>query len=329
MIGTSPRTRSKPYVTLSSLISAGLLASCSPADPGAFQLPSAPVTAKGGGGSTGGSTDVQVTGATPSRAPQDTTLTVAISGSGFGTGARAVWSLNGDTTQVIVKSTKVVSSTQVNATIEVPISATVATYSIIVVMPGGKKGVGAEIFIVDERNPTPDFNFDTEPTLGILPDEFSTQYQMGVCGVNTRIFTFGDTPSGDAIMDTGNPRYGDRKCRSYPRKLIVQYGDGITGTATAVNLNRMANALFTIPVGSSAKRGLNINDARCSGLRFKATLQDGRVVPGDSVVVTRTSHTTWVVETQAAPDNRAYCIALDRSFNISARFTIVSDKPIP
>ena len=152
---------------------------------------------------------------------------------------------------------------------------------------------------------------------------------MGVCGVNTRIFAFGEATSGDAIVDTDNPRYGDRKCKSYPRRFLVNYGDGITGSATSMNLNRVANALISIPVGSSEKRGLNIGDLRCSGLRFKGTLQDGRVVQGDSVIVTRASNTTWIVQTQAAPNNHAYCIALDRSFNISARFTIISDKPIP
>ena len=240
-----------------------------------------------------------------------------------------MWSVNGDTTQVIVKSTKVVSSTQLNATIQVPINAAVATYSIIVKMPGGKKGVGAELFIVDERNPQPDFIFDGDVSLGIRPDAFSNEYRMGVCGVNTRLFALSASLSGDAIMDTDNPKYSDRKCKGYPRRLVVDYGDGILGSATAINLNRVANDLFSIPVGSSAMRGLNIGDARCSGLRFKATLLDGSTVAGDSVRVTRPSHTTWIVETQPAPNNRAYCIALDRSFNISARFAIVSDKPVP
>ncbi len=273
-----------------------------------------------------GTGDVVVTAASPSMAPQDTTLDVTINGSGFGTGARAVWSLNGDTTQVHVKSTRVVSATQVVATVIVPLAAPVASYSIEVALPGGKKGVGAELFIVTEADPSADFTMDN--TLGVRSDSYSPTYRLGVCGVNTHIFLANG--GGDGFMQTDNPRFRDNRCAAYPRKLVIDYGDGVTAAGgTGINVNSLSTALFTIPVGTSAMRGLNIADARCGGLRWKARLQEGLIVPADSVIVTRVDATTFTVRTQPPPNNRAYCIGLKRSFNISAGFTIVASRPFP
>ena len=57
------------------------------------------------GGGTSGSTAPTVSAASPAQARQDTTLDVTVTGSGFTTGARATWALNGDTTFVHVKAT--------------------------------------------------------------------------------------------------------------------------------------------------------------------------------------------------------------------------------
>lgn len=308
---------------LGRLLTAGMLvASCRGAD-GPF-VPEA--RRDGRGGPPAGTGDVIVTATSPSTAPQDTTLDVAISGSGFGTGARAVWSLNGDTSLVHVKSTRVVSATQLVATIIVPITAPVAQYSVEVALPGGKKGVGAELFTVTEADPTADFTIDN--ALMVRSDSYSPTYRNGVCGVNTRIFLANG--GGDGFMQTDNPRFANRKCSAYPRKLSINYGDGTTALGgTGINLNSLSTALFTIPIGGVAKRGLNIGDARCSGLRWKATLQDGTIVAADSVIVTRVDATTFTVRSQPAPNNRAYCIGLKRSFNISVGFTIVASRPFP
>lgn len=268
--------------------------------------------------------EVIVSSTTPATAPQDTTLDVTIRGSGFGTGARAVWSLNGDTSLVHVKATKVVSSTQLVATIIVPLSAPVASYSIMVALPGGKKGVGAELFEITPADPAADFTMDN--TLAVRSDAYvPSVYRRGLCGVYTRIYL--ENGGGDAYMQTDNPRHQDRKCTGYPRKVLIDYGDGATGGGTIINVNSLATATFDIPVGESRMRGLNIADIRCGGLRWKARLQDGVTVPADSVIVTRVDEATFVVQSQPFPNNRAWCIGLQKSFNIAVGFTIRASRP--
>jgi hypothetical protein len=96
---------------------------------------------------------------------------VTIFGTGFSTGAKATWSLAGDTTQVHVKSTKVVSSTQLTARIVVPATAPLASYDVEVTLLGGKKGVGAEMFEVLLGDPKAEFWFPTDdPHLGLRGD---------------------------------------------------------------------------------------------------------------------------------------------------------------
>lgn len=319
---TGGRRLALPRALGSMLTTLALLASCRGADG-----PTVPEMRRDGkGGPSAGTGDVVVSAASPATAKQDTTLDVTISGSGFGTGARAVWSLNGDTTRVHVKSTRVVSATQVIATVIVPLDAPVALYSIEVAVPGGKKGVGAELFLVTEADPTADFTFDN--SLALRSDGYSPLYSHGVCGVWTQIFLANG--GADAYMQTDNPKHRDRKCAAYPRKLLVDYGDGVTSlSGTVLNLNSLSTSSFNIPVGTSAKRGLNLADSRCNGLRWKAKLQEGVIVAADSVIVTRVNATTFTVRTQAPPNNRAYCIGLNRSFNISVGFTIVTSRAFP
>ena len=110
--------------------------------------------AKGGGGGPGGGgggSAPTVTSANPPSAVQDTTIDVDVFGTGFTSGAKAKWSLSGDTTQVIVKSTKVVNSTKLTARIQVPATALVGSYDVIVTLSNGKTGVGAEMFAVQSR----------------------------------------------------------------------------------------------------------------------------------------------------------------------------------
>lgn len=82
----------------------------------------------------------------------DSMLTVRVRGSGFATGARASWQLNGDTTHVHEISTTYVSSTEVVAVIKVDADAPIALYDVVVTLIGGKKGVGAEMFAVKSVN---------------------------------------------------------------------------------------------------------------------------------------------------------------------------------
>lgn len=290
----------------------------------------AAVAARGGGS---GNSAPAVNSVDPAQAPQDTIIDVNIFGSGFTRGARATWSLDGDTTQVIVESTKLVSSGQLVARIRIQPTAVVASYDVIVTLTDGKKGVGAEMFAVLQGDPEPAFHFPLDDAaLGLRSDRLfvsggSSVYSEDVCGVTTRIFVGG---TGDGRMQTDNPKYTNRKCRYYPRMLTVDYGDGVVeAQSTAANVLRLHAPDFQVPVGSTMKRGLNVADGRCQGLRFKADLFDGTPIPGDSVLVTRIDNMTWRVETQPYPNNKAYCMSNGSTYHIAVRFTVVSDRPVP
>ena len=269
-----------------------------------------------------------VTSAAPSEAPGDTTLDVTVYGTGFTTGARATWSLAGDTTQVQVLSTSVVNSKQLTARIAIPASAAVATYDIVVTLVDGKKGVGAELFAVTEGNPDATYYFPNDATLGVRGDGLfatsgTSMYGSGTCGASGTIFVSG---SGDATMGLQGTATGKGKCT---RALYIDYGDGrVDKYAAFLNVNRVHGPTFTMPVGAIAKRGLNLADARCDGLRWKAILNDGTVTGADSVIVTRESADSWLVESQPYPNNRAYCVLERRTFHIALRFRVRSSWPL-
>lgn len=292
--------------------------------------------AKGGSGSGGGGAAPTVTATDPAFTVRDTTLDVTVFGTGFTTGAKATWSVAGDTSQVHVKSTKVVSSTQLVARIAVPAGAAVASYDVEVTLSNGKKGVGAEMFEVLLGDPAASFWLPTDdPSLSLQSDgafldgNFSV-YASGVCGVNSKIFaTASASNSGDAIMHTNNPASKDRRCAEYPRRILITYGPGDTqATPTFLNVREIANTSYRIPVGETARRALRMNDARCDGLVFIGQV-DGVVTGADSVNVTRTASDTWVVESRPFPDNRAYCRATGQMYHISVRFKVVASHPLP
>ena len=83
----------------------------------------------------------------------------------------------------------------------------------------------------------------------------------------------------------------------------------------------------TIPVGTSALRGLNVGlsgtGPGCNKFRWNDVVQ-GVPVNGDKVRVTRTDVYTWLVESQPAPLNKVYCLDNGLTYNINVRFTIVA-----
>ena len=288
-----------------------------------------------GGGGGGSSVAPTVTSATPSSAFQDTTLDVVILGAGFTAGAKATWSLAGDTTLVHVKSTKVLASDRILVQIDVPSNAPIAAYDVEVLLSNGKKGVGAEMFKVLDGGPRASFWFPLDDaTLSVRSDHLYLNgdysvYGDAVCGVNSRIFT-GPDASGDAIMHTDNRRYADKKCPQYPRRITVVYGPGDSESVTTfMNLRAIVNSTFTIPIGATERRALAVRDSRCEGFRFSTRSQTGEFLGADSVNVTRVDASTWNVETQPFPDNEAYCNATGQKFNMNLRFTVKADRPLP
>jgi len=125
------------------LMLSGVLAACAVDEPTSMRFPRDASLAKGGPGG------VSVNSANPDSAHQgDVQVSVHVFGSGFAPGAKAKWSLSGDTTQVQTNSTTYVSSTEVVAVITVSSTATIASYDISVTNTDGKKGVGAELFAI-------------------------------------------------------------------------------------------------------------------------------------------------------------------------------------
>jgi hypothetical protein len=314
------------------LLAAAVLGACVAETPTTLRAPGEARAGKGPA-----STGPTVTSVDPAQAPQDTTADVAIYGSGFTTGAKATWALNGDTTQVHVKATRVVNATKLIATIVVPAGAPVASYDIEITLVDGKKGVGVEKFAVTYGDPTAVFAFPlSDAGLGVRSDRKylsgdASIYAEGICGVHSKIFaTNGASGSGDAIMNTEDPAYRNRKCAEYPRMLTVDFGNGTVRTTTVfLNTFQIQNAFYRINVGDTVKRAMGLGGAGCNGLAWRAVLQDGTITGADSVLVTRTSTRTWTVQTQPAPNDKARCAADGQLYHIPVYFTITASRDLP
>jgi hypothetical protein len=286
-----------------------------------------------------GTSALGVTATLPTSARQDTTLDVNIYGSGFTSGAAASWSLAGDTTKVHVQSTKFVNQGQLVARLLVPAAAPVASYDVVVMLIGGKKGVGAELFAVTVGDPSATYLFPfNDPTLGIQGDGQFTSgtysvYANSVCGTTTRIYaTTEASNSGDMMFQTFAPHTKDQRCAMWPRRFRVTFPDGFSElTYSTTNLQRVENTTFQIPVGGTVKRQLNMGtgeSVRCTGIRWGANT--GSSVVGDSVLVTRTALDTWHVQTQPPPNNRGVCLSSSpTAYNLSVDFWVISARPLP
>jgi hypothetical protein len=126
----------------SGLVLLALVAGCVLDEPTATRTASPPSFAKAPAGPS-------VTSTNPSYGHRgDTQLSVHVFGSGFASGARAKWSLGGDTVSVTTNSTTFVSSTELVAVITVSSTAPIDLYDVMVTNLDGKKGVGAELFAV-------------------------------------------------------------------------------------------------------------------------------------------------------------------------------------
>jgi hypothetical protein len=309
---------------------------CQGNDRGPTSLVSAPEgvsAANGGGGST--LTTVTVTSTNPTAAPRDTTLDVTISGSGFSRGAAATWSLNGDTTLVHVKATKLVSSSQLVATVSVPVTAPVASYDVQVTLSDGKKGVGAEMFTVTLADPTVTWKLPlADAALAFRSDrQFSdgtySGYANGVCSVTTWVEMLSTDPfPGFAHLSLGSAKKG--QCS---RSLKIFYSDGTTELAGGATQRSLSDP--RIVPGTTVLRTFAILSAsaasRCGRVLFGQSGQ-GAGVGSDSVLVTRSlDGATWHVQSNSnsdgSPKNLALCENANQLFHMPVDFLIVADDP--
>ncbi|MGD2216800.1 MAG: hypothetical protein PVJ64_08585 [Gemmatimonadales bacterium] len=96
-----------------------------------------------------GSQDPEVTGTDPTGAPQDTTLDVEVSGSGFDDGSTVEMTLSGvPTEKVRTNSTRYRSPRKLIANITIAADAQVDFYDVEVTTSSRKKGIGTEMFEV-------------------------------------------------------------------------------------------------------------------------------------------------------------------------------------
>jgi hypothetical protein len=309
------------------------LNSCAPdaSDPVAIRLQAAKPTS-------GGPT---VTATEPNAAPQNSTLQVRVFGSGFDNGSAVSFAIAGVTSsKVVATTTSFVSSTELLANVSVAADADTVSYDVVVLTSSGKKGIGSELFLVSGDPPTTWFVPLTNSGLAVTADgkylngEYS-EYEDRVCGVYSKIFASdAASESGDAIVQTDRKQSADRKCPSYPRKITFHYPDGATETTVwRANVQYLQTSAPGIPIGTTVKRALNVNSSgsasRCAVLKFRPIDNTGAVIGGDSVLVTRVNSFTWEVQTQAAPNNRAYCANLGVLYNMPLRFRIEAAWGLP
>jgi hypothetical protein len=157
-------------------------------------------------------------------------------------------------------------------------------------------------------------------------------YADGVCNVSGKIFaTTAASNSGDATLQTSTPTKG--KCG---RLISLFYPDGYQETvATFNNLNELENTGYSIPVGATVTRRLVINPgvlannpSRCGRLHFGVGTLGLKGVGSDSLLVTRLDASTWQVQSQAAPNDRALCENNGQIYEMPVSFMIVSSYPL-
>ena len=141
-------------------------------------------------------------------------------------------------------------------------------------------------------------------TLSLIGDGlFNAQYTDGQCGVTATVFA--PNPTQDGNLQTGNPSASDKLCPPYgssavPRKVTVKYPDtgGTETSATTINVRDLGTV-----TGSNELRQMSIGlntGTRCTRINF------GNSYGGTMVLVTRTSSTTWHVQSPAG-GNTATC----------------------
>jgi hypothetical protein len=167
-----------------------------------------------------------------------------------------------------------------------------------------------------------------------FPDANATYsvYANGVCSFTSTFFTTG---SGDDTFGFNYP-----KPRTCGRTWTVSYPDGFTETlAYGGGVQVLQNSVFSIPVGGTALRHFRFGTGgppsgdpvpgRCSqGLVFGEN--GNNPAPGsDSVVVVRVDAQTWDVHSQAAPNDKAYCIDNGMLYAMQVSFRIIASQPLP
>ena len=284
------RFQRRPLTMLFGSVVGMVLACSSPIDIPARVLPNANQSVR-----MALTTGPTVTAAVPDSAPQDTTLDVQITGSGFDAGSQATFQLQGVVdSRVHVNNTKYVKSTAVVANVTIARDAIVSQYDVAVTTAAGKKGIGTDAFTITLHSALPAWTIDATQSVNFAGDARG-DYVSGQCGIQGSIF-YGNYDAatgtgGDVTLDNISAS-GSAGCA--PRK--------ITATLNGVSLNVPFIAIRTIVnlVVGGPSRTQNFvaqvdgNTKSCTRLGWW-TVADGGA--GGQIVVTRTASDTWTATT--------------------------------
>lgn len=290
----------------------------------------------------GASSEVAVTATAPDSASQDTTLDVVVSGSNFDAGSVAQWAIGGvPSAKVRTNSTRFVNSRKLIANITIAVDADPVLYDVLVTTPGGKKGIGTELFAVKQKQvnpgsvveyPASDASFQIRSDHRaeyLTADGLRYRYESGVCGVGGTFFVFG---SGDATMDPDATTIPgrDRALCGTPRAVTIIFDQPADGGALRTNpvatggYFHIFSELWQLPIGVEQEVQGGFNGAGCNVLRFRPDPgRTGNAYPGsDKLLALRIDQTTWQVRTKPYPDNKAWCDTERRLYHLSFALTV-------
>ena len=233
-----------------------------------------------------------MTSALPAEAPQDTTLDVQITGTGFDAGSQASFQLQGVTdARVHVNKTRYVKSTQVIANVTIARDAIVSAYDVVVMTATGKKGIGTEAFTVRQASAMAAWTIDATQSVNFAGDGRG-DYINGQCGIVGAIFYGNYNPAtgdgGDATLD--NIRPGSTGC--LPRSIRVTL-NGVSQNVPFIAIRRVVG----LTVGESRTQDFVIQvdgDSRCTRVGWWTR---GRGGGGGQITVTRTASDSWTATT--------------------------------
>ena len=256
------------------------IAACTDDAPSRIAAPGTPSLAKAAG-----TTGPSVQSTNPSYSHRDTTLDVHVLGSGFSAGAKAAWSLGGDTTLVHVNRTTYVSSGELVANVTVPAGAPLATYDVAVTLLSGKKGVGSELFEVTAAEPLVPTErvTDVSESGGLVGGTTSGVYYDDACG---------GVDLGGAEMWGVDPQGAVLAGRGYQTDGLQAVAWIRTG-ACSFTRERLPN-----PGGGGGNAKSVARDASgailVGGIDYKAGNKSAHIAGGPMPALWKRSGTTWL-----------------------------------
>lgn len=210
--------------------------------------------------------DPTVRSASPDSASQGVTLDVHVFGTGFTTSASATWLLGGvaDANKVRTNTTTVISSTELVANITIADIADVASWDVQVMLVGGKKGIGTELFVVTSKpnsaatGTPPSGARWTFGALGTTIDAAGTVtlQPAGIYGDGLDVsgVSLGSTPPVDAYAGSVSGDYQDTLCglalRVYWWNSLNGSGDGTLDPSLST-ASTCPGRVYRVAVGSS------------------------------------------------------------------------------